>query len=46
MKPKCEKCGRKGMLDQGLCAFCYKDKTGEWSSKFMGAEEKKKVHKK
>lgn len=34
MKPQCKKCGRRGQLDEDLCAICYKQKTGKWSKKF------------
>lgn len=40
LHPKCKKCGRRGLLDKDLCAICYPDVFGEWSSKFMGERDK------
>ncbi len=38
-KPRCEKCGRKSLLDNGLCAICFQNKYGRWSGKFTSKEK-------
>lgn len=47
-QPKCNKCGKHGLLDKGLCAKCFYLKNGVWSSKFSneGKDKSKKGYKK
>jgi len=41
MKEKCKKCGKgyRKLTREGLCAICFKDVHGKWSSDFTGGEE-------
>ena len=40
----CKKCGKnfKVLTKEGLCAYCHKNKTGEWPGNFTGAKQKRK----
>lgn len=38
-QPQCKKCNHRGQLDKGFCAICYKNETGQWSSKFMAGDK-------
>jgi len=38
---ECKNCKRnfKRLTKEDLCAFCYKDKTGEWAKEFTGPKK-------
>ena len=41
MRSICKKCGRRYRIlaKNDLCAFCYKDETGEWASMFTSSDD-------
>jgi len=44
MKNKCENCKRsfKVLTEEGLCAYCFKEKHGYWSDDFCSDEERER----
>jgi uncharacterized OB-fold protein len=43
MKTKCKRCGinKKTLTNEGLCAYCHKEKTGAWAFEFSDRSKKK-----